>query len=257
MEDKTVTFLGTGTSQGVPVIACKCEVCQSKDLKDKRLRTSILINYEGKNIVIDTGPDFRQQMLNNSVEKLDAIVFTHEHKDHVAGMDDIRAFNFSQRKDMQVYASEQVQVALKREFHYVFADIKYPGVPQVHLNTIHKDDNFLVDGVEFIPIEVMHYKLPVLGFRIGDFTYITDANYIPPDQLEKVKGTKILVLNALRKKSHISHFNLQKAIDLVDHIKPDQAYFTHISHYMGKHIDVSHELPDYIDLAYDGLKIKI
>lgn len=255
--DIEVTFLGTGTSQGVPVIACNCEVCISTDQKDSRLRTSAMITIDGNNYVIDTGPDFRQQMLNNNVKSLNAILFTHEHKDHVAGMDDIRAFNFAQKKDMQVYASSQVQKALQREFHYVFAEVKYPGVPQVHLNTINKDEIFNVDGHEFSPIQVMHYKLPVMGFRVGDFTYITDANHIEEDQIEKIKGSKVIVLNALRKKSHISHFNLEGAVELLNYLNPEKAYLTHISHYMGKHKEVSKELPDFIDLAYDGLKIKI
>ena len=250
-----ITFLGTGTSQGVPVIACKCKVCQSTNSKDKRLRTSILINYNGKNIVVDTGPDFRQQMLINQVDNLDAVLFTHEHKDHIAGLDDIRAFNYQSKKDMPIYATEQVQFGLKKEFHYIFADFQYPGIPKVKLNTIHNFKPFTLFGKTITPIEVMHYKLPVTAFRIDNFTYITDANFISDSEKLKLKGTEILVVNALRKEEHISHFTLQQALDLITEIKPKQAYLTHISHLLGTHNDVSLELPDNVSIAYDGLEI--
>ena len=253
--DKTITFLGTGTSQGVPVIACKCGVCLSDNAKDKRLRTSIMINYNGKNIVVDTGPDFRQQMLRENVQHVEAILFTHEHKDHIAGMDDIRAFNYRSKLDMPIYASEQVQIGLKREFHYVFSDFQYPGIPKVVVNTIDKSSFCLFEKV-IQPIEVMHYKLPVLGFRVENFTYITDANFIASEELEKVKGTEVLVLNALRQESHISHFTLQEALDLIAEIKPKKAYLTHISHLLGSHDEVSKTLPKNVELAYDGLTIK-
>jgi len=250
-----VTILGSGTSQGVPVIACECEVCRSENPKDKRLRCSVLIETEEQNLVIDTGPDFRQQMLRESVSQLDAVIFTHEHKDHVAGLDDIRAFNFkSGGKAMSVYASENVQEALKREFAYVFADTKYPGVPEVKLNTI-TNRNFEVNGLPIQPVQVMHYKMPVLGFRIGEFSYITDANYIAEDEKEKLKGSKVLVLNALRQSQHISHFNLEEALDLIKELEVEEAYLTHISHLMGKHEDVSSLLPNNVALAYDGLKL--
>jgi phosphoribosyl 1,2-cyclic phosphate phosphodiesterase len=252
-----ITILGSGTSQGVPVIACECEVCRSEDPKDKRLRCSVLIETEDQNLVIDTGPDFRQQMLRAKVTDLDAVLFTHEHKDHVAGLDDIRAFNFKNGgKAMSIYATENVQNALKREFAYVFADTKYPGVPEVNLHTI---DNlpFDVNGLSIIPIQVMHYKMPVLGFRIGDFTYITDANYISVEEKEKVRGSKVLVLNALRKKQHISHFNLEEALDLIKELGVEKAYLTHISHLMGKHEEVSELLPENVELAYDGLEISL
>ena len=252
--DKTITFLGTGTSQGVPVIACDCEACMSDNSKDKRLRTSIMVSYHGKNICIDTGPDFRQQMLREDVKHLEAVLFTHEHKDHVAGMDDIRAFNFRSKQDMPVYASTRVQEALKREFHYVFADFQYPGIPKVLLNTIDTSP-FELFGKTIQPIEVMHYKLPVLGFRIDNFTYITDANHIADEELEKVHGTEVLVLNALRQTPHISHFTLQEALDLIDIIQPKKAYLTHISHLLGKHDEVSKMLPEHVELAYDGLTI--
>lgn len=250
-----ITFLGTGTSQGIPVIACNCEVCMSPDSKDKRLRVSVLIEHLGKTIVIDTGPDFRQQMLRENVQHLDAIVFTHEHKDHVAGLDDVRAFNFKQQTDMDIYATKQVQESLKREFHYAFDEFKYPGVPELKLHTI-ADDEFDVKGVRFLPINIKHYKLPVKAFRVENFTYITDANFIDELELDKIKGSEIVVLNALRKEKHVSHFNLEEAIALLEKIKPKKAYLTHISHLMGRHEDVSNELPDFVELAYDGLIIQ-
>lgn len=251
-----ITFLGTGTSQGVPVIACNCEVCLSENAKDKRLRTSILIEDKGKVIVIDTGPDFRQQMLRANVQQLDAVVFTHEHKDHVAGLDDVRAFNFKQQKDMEVFATEQVQTALKREFYYAFTEKKYPGVPHINLNTI-TNENFKVGEVELTPIDVWHYKMPVKAFRVGNFTYITDANRIEEEELNKIRGSEIIVVNALRKEAHISHFTLDEAIDLLKKLKPKKAYLTHISHLLGKHNEVQKELPDFIEIAYDGLVINV
>ncbi len=252
-----VTFLGTGTSQGVPVIACNCNVCKSKDPRDKRFRTSVLIKEKDATILIDAGPDFRLQMLNSNVQNLDAILFTHEHKDHTAGLDDVRAFNFKSKQAMQVYASKRVQKALKLEYSYIFdANNNYPGIPQVNLNTI-DGKNFFINEIEITPISVYHYKLPVFGFRIKDFTYITDANKIENKELEKVKGSKIIVLNALRKEPHISHFTLKEAIALLVTLKPEKAYLTHISHLMGKHEDVEKELPDFIELAYDGLNLNL
>jgi phosphoribosyl 1,2-cyclic phosphate phosphodiesterase len=251
-----ITFLGTGTSQGVPVIACNCEVCLSENKKDKRLRTSIMIEDKGKVIVIDTGPDFRQQMLRENVQQLDAVVFTHEHKDHIAGLDDVRAFNFKQKMDMDIYATPQVQTALIREFHYAFSDFKYPGVPELELHTI-EDDVFNIGDVELQPINVWHYKMPVKAFRIKDFTYITDANRIEEEELEKIKGSEIIVINALRKEEHISHFKLSEAIALLEQLKPKKAYLIHISHYLGKHEEVQKELPDFIQIAHDGLVIDV
>jgi len=248
-------FLGTGTSQGIPVIACECDVCKSKNPKDNRFRTSFFIQSSTTSIVIDTGPDFRQQMLSNKVKKLDAVVFTHEHKDHVAGMDDIRAFNFIQKKDMDVYASERVQLALHREFPYVFAKSKYPGVPRVKLHSI-EDDVFQIGDIKLTPINVTHYIMPVKGFRIGSFTYITDAKEIEASEFDKIRGSEILVLNALRKSEHISHFNLDEALAIIDEIKPKKAYLTHISHLMGLHDEVNLELPDNVEIAYDGLEIE-
>ena len=251
-----VTFLGTGTSQGIPVIACDCEVCQSTDSRDKRLRTSILISSKNTNLVIDTGPDFRQQMLRENVKKLDGVVFTHEHKDHIAGMDDIRAFNFIQKRDMDIYATAAVQKALHREFHYVFAAKKYPGVPLVQMHLI-DDAPFKVGDIELIPINVLHYMMPVKGFRVGNFSYITDAKTIPEKDIEKLKGSEILVINALRRTTHVSHFNLDEALEMIKRINPRKAYLTHLSHLMGSHHKVEKELPENVEIAIDGLTIEI
>ena len=248
----TITFLGTGTSQGVPVIACGCEVCTSADARDKRLRSSILIEGAGKVVVVDSGPDFRQQMLRANVHHLDALVFTHEHKDHIAGMDDIRAFNYKQNSAVDVYADPRVQTALKREFPYIFAEFKYPGIPQIDLIDI-GDEPFYIGGLRLIPIEVMHYKLPIKSFRIGDFTYITDAKTINNDQIEKIRGTKTLVINALQKDTHISHFTLDEALAFAQEIGAEKTYLTHISHRLGKYEDVSKDLPLNIELAHDGM----
>ncbi len=252
--DKKLTFLGTGTSQGVPVIGCQCAVCKSGDPRDNRLRTAAMISVGNKHIVIDTGPDFRQQMLRTGIRDLKGVVFTHAHKDHIAGLDDVRAFNFINKRAIDIYATAEVQEALKREFHYVFSDFKYPGIPQLDLHTIDGNKPFDVSGVEMVPIEVMHYKLPVLGFRVSNMAYITDANYIAPEEMEKLKDLDVLVLNALRKEKHISHFTLDEAIEIVERLKPKRAYFTHISHLMGKHEEVEKLLPDGIFLAQDGLE---
>ena len=251
-----ITFLGTGTSQGVPMIACNCAVCTSDDPYDKRLRSSILIEENGKNVSIDAGPDFRYQMLRARVKHLEAVVFTHEHKDHIAGLDDIRAFNYFQNSAVDVFADYRVQAALKREFSYIFSEYQYPGIPQINLKTISKEP-FTAAGIPFVPIEVLHYKLPVLGFRIHDFTYITDAKTISEAEAEKIKGSKILVINALQKEKHISHFTLSEALAFAQKIGAEQTYFTHISHRLGKYQDVSTELPENIYLAYDGLQLEI
>lgn len=251
-----ITFLGTGTSMGVPVIGCECETCRSTDPRDNRLRTSILIQKGDKNIVVDSGPDFRYQMLRAKVDHLDGLVFTHEHKDHTAGMDDVRAYNFIQRKPIMIYATERVEEALRNDFHYAFASVKYPGVPEVRFTRI-GEEPFEVDGVEFTPIDVMHHKLPVKGFRIGDFTYITDANYISEAEKKKVRGSKVLVLNALRRKNHISHFTLEEAIELSRDLKAERCYFIHMSHQLEPHAAVEHELPEGVHLAYDGLQIEV
>jgi phosphoribosyl 1,2-cyclic phosphate phosphodiesterase len=249
-----VTFLGTGTSQGIPLIGCPCQVCVSKDPMDKRLRSSVFIEINGINLIIDTGPDFRQQMLREEVKQLDAVIFTHSHKDHTAGFDDIRAFNYIQKRAMDVFANDEVETALKRDFHYIFDEFKYPGVPDIVLHHI-ENKPFEFKGITIIPILVHHFKMPVFGFRINDFTYITDANSIGEAEMEKIKGTKYLVLNALRREKHISHFNLEEAIALAKEIGAEHTYFTHISHQLGLHKNVNQELPEGIQLAFDGLKI--
>jgi len=251
-----ITFLGTGTSQGVPVIACECAICTSSDKRNNRLRSSVMIEHLGKVIVIDSGPDFRYQMLRENVKQLDAILFTHEHKDHIAGLDDVRAFNFKHDREIDVYAEERVQNSLKNEFSYIFSDSNYPGLPRVILHHI-KEKGMNIQGIDVLPIRVMHYKLPVYGFRIGDFTYITDAKTISEEEKEKIKGTKILVLNALRREDHISHFTLAEAIALAQEIGAEQTYLTHISHQLGLHADVETELPDGVFLAYDSLSLRI
>ena len=250
-----ITFLGTGTSQGVPVIGCQCEVCTSVHSEDKRLRTSVLIESDNTTVVIDTGPDFRQQMLREDVQKLDAVLFTHEHKDHIAGMDDVRAFNFKFKKEMPIYATNRVQEALKREFHYVFSAYQYPGIPKVQLHTIDAESNFSIGDIPFQSIELMHNKMKVLGFRINDFVYITDVNYIDDKQLQKIIGCKILIVSALRKEKHISHFTLDEAVELSQKVGAESVYLTHISHLMGDHHSVNRGLPQNIQLAYDGLSI--
>lgn len=251
-----ITFLGTGTSQGVPVIACRCKVCTSTDKRDKRLRCSVLVELNGQTLVIDTGPDFRQQMLQNNVERLDAVLFTHEHKDHVAGLDDVRAFNFIMKQHMDVYLTSAVEEALRREFSYIFADFKYPGIPLLQLHRI-DNKSFNLFGEKVTPIEVMHYKMLVLGFRIKDFVYITDANSISDIELEKAKNAEVLVLNALRKESHISHFTLQEALNVIEKLSPRKAFLTHLSHQMGCHQEVMMELPTNVEIAYDGLRIEL
>ena len=251
-----ITFLGTGTSQGVPVIACKCPACLSEDPIDKRLRSSILIEAGDKVLVIDTGPDFRQQMLRSSVTRLHAVLFTHEHRDHIAGLDDIRAFNFIQQAPMDLYAEERVLRALNGMFPYVFAEKKYPGVPQVVLHHIGSEP-FFVGNLEIIPVRMMHYRLPVLGFRIGDFAYLTDANYIPEGEKEKLYGVKTLVVNALRREKHISHFTIGEAVELINELSPRMGFLTHISHQLGPTAQWTVELPPHIRPAYDGLVLDV
>lgn len=251
-----VTFLGTGTSQGVPVIGCDCPVCKSMDFRDKRFRTSIHLEVGGQSFVIDSGPDFRLQMLRESILRLDALIFTHEHKDHTAGMDDIRPYNFLQNSNIPIYGTLPVINQLKAEFAYVFSENKYPGAPGVEVNEI-GNSPFDINGVTVVPIQVYHHKLPVFGYRIADFTYITDANYIPDVEIEKIRGTRVLVLNALQINAHISHFNLGEALEMVDRIQPEQAYFTHISHRLGLSQEIEKSLPPNVSLAYDGLKIQL
>ncbi len=251
-----ITFLGTGTSQGVPIIGCKCAVCTSSDPRDKRLRSSILISEKGMNFVIDTGPDFRQQMLRAKVEDIEAVLYTHEHKDHVAGIDDVRAFNYIQKKAIPLWATKRVLEAIKREVPYCFDGTDYPGIPRLELNPITKQD-FTIRGVTFRPIEVLHHQMPVSAYRVGDFTYITDANFIAPAELEKIRGSKVIVLNALRREKHISHYTLSEAVELLKELKPEKAYLTHISHQLGLHAEVLKELPPGIEPAYDELSITL
>ncbi len=251
----TITFLGTGTSGGIPLLTCGCEVCKSLDFRDKRLRVSVWIEVENKSFVIDTGPDFRQQALRERIPNLDGVLYTHEHKDHTAGLDDIRPYNYLHGiQHLNLYAHERVLAQLKREFAYAFDEHKYPGVPLLNLFTI-DNQPFTIENILFTPIEVMHHKLPVLGFRVKDFTYITDVNFISDEALEKVYGTKILVLGALQRSPHISHFTLDEAIAVAQKVNADMTYLTHISHKMGLHNEVEKDLPANIRLAYDGLKV--
>ncbi|GAB3955174.1 MBL fold metallo-hydrolase [Spirosoma harenae] len=251
-----ITLLGTGTSSGVPLIGCQCDVCRSVDFRDKRLRTSVHISVEGRSFVIDTGPDFRQQVLRLNLLQLDAVLFTHEHKDHTAGLDEIRAYNFRSGHDMPVYGRPTVLAQLQREFAYIFAEHKYPGIPRVILHEVYNEP-FDILGVQVTPIEVMHHKLSVFGYRIGDFTYLTDLNYISEEELEKVYGSRVLVVDALQRQAHISHFTLDQAVALAQRIGADQTYFVHISHKLGLHSEVENELPPSIRLGYDGLQIKL
>lgn len=250
-----ITFLGTGTSSGVPMIGCECKVCTSADKKDNRLRSSILVESTTTTLIVDTGPDFRYQMLRQKVKKLDAVIFTHPHKDHMAGLDDVKAFNFHSKKPINIYADSLTEEAVRRDFYYAFTDTKYPGIPELNLNTITLDP-FIVGDIPIIPILVWHLKMPVLGFRFGRFTYITDANKIDDAEKEKIKGSEVMVLNALRKQKHISHFTLDEAIGLVEELAVPTAYFTHISHQMGAHQQVVAELPEGISLAFDGLELE-
>lgn len=252
----TIEFLGTGTSGGVPMIACRCGVCKSADERDNRLRSSVLISTASTRIVIDTTPDFRYQMLRSKVEHLDAVVFTHSHKDHIAGLDDIRAFNFFMQRPMSLYANSETADALKRDFYYAFTEKKFPGVPELDLHVIH-DDVFSVGDLHFQPIRVRHLHMEVMGYRVGDLTYITDANHIDGLQKDKIRGSKVLVINALRKEKHISHFTLQEAIDVARELEVPNTYFTHISHQMGLHQDVDATLPEGMHLAYDGLTLHV
>ncbi len=251
-----LTFLGTGTSQGVPVIGCTCEVCQSEDPRDNRTRSSILVENEQTRFVIDTGPDFSQQCLRERVDRLDAVLFTHEHKDHIAGLDDVRAFNINHKMVMPLYATQNVVNALKREYAYIFSDEKYPGIPEINIVDVDKE-KFSIGTLEVTPIDVLHYRMPVKAYRINDFAYITDANMIVEEELMKLQGLDVLVLNALRRESHISHFTLSEAIELVSVLKPKKAYLIHMSHQIGKHQDVQAELPENIELAFDGLQLII
>ncbi len=252
-----ITFLGTGTSQGVPVIACKCDICLSNNLKDKRLRSSILIEKDNTLIVIDAGPDFRQQMLRQEINRVDAIVLTHEHKDHIGGLDDVRAFNYILKKPMDIYAEKRVLEDIKNhDFAYAFAKKKYPGVPQMNLIEIDNSE-FSVGNIKFMPVRGIHLKLPVFGYRIDNFAYITDMNFISIEEKEKLKNLDVLVITALRIRPHLSHFNLEQALEIIAEVKPKKAYLTHISHYLGLYDELEKSLPKNVHLAYDNLSITI
>lgn len=250
-----LTFLGTGTSQGVPVIACRCRVCRSGDSRDRRLRTSALLEVEGRNILFDIGPDFRQQMLREDVGRLDAILITHAHRDHVGGLDDIRSFNYVQHSKMNVYLNAEARFAIERDYHYIFEPHQYPGLPEADLHTV--EAPFTAAGVEVMPVKAMHKDLPVLGYRIGAMAYITDANYMAPAEIAKLRGVKVLVINALRREKHFSHYSLPEALAVIEEVAPERAYLTHMSHEMGLHEEVSATLPPHVALAYDGLKVEI
>ena len=251
-----ITFLGTGTSQGVPVIACNCSVCNSIDYKDKRLRSAVHIQSETTSIIIDIGPDFRQQVLREKIPSLNAILLTHEHKDHTAGLDDVRSYNFKQNQDMPIYGRKKVLEQVKSEFQYIFNGTKYPGVPRVELREI-DNSSFSINDLTIEPVEVLHYKLPVFGFKIAGFAYITDAKTISEKEKTKLSGLDVLVLNALQHDAHISHLTLKEALELIEELKPKEAYLTHISHNLGLTRDVEQTLPENVHLAFDGLKLSL
>lgn len=251
-----LTFLGTGTSQGVPVVACQCPVCLSNNQKDQRLRASVMIETETQCLIIDAGPDFRQQMLTHKVRHLNGILLTHEHTDHIFGLDDIRAFNWVQKQPTDIYAEERVQIAIRRIFDYVFANYNYPGIPQMRLHLI-ENKPFRIGNMEVLPIRGFHYKLPVFGFRFGKIAYVTDVNRLEDAEIDKLRGLDVLVLNALRKEDHISHYNLEQALAVIAEVKPVKAYLTHLSHQMGFHDEVETELPENVFLAYDGLQLNL
>ncbi|MEG1897363.1 MAG: MBL fold metallo-hydrolase [Mucinivorans sp.] len=252
-----VTFLGTGTSQGVPMIGCSCAVCQSNDWRDHRLRSSIMVESGAGRVVVDTGPDFRYQMLREKVMRLDGVLYTHEHKDHTGGMDDLRAFNYIQNEPAEVYCSERTARVLKKDFDYAFASNPYPGVPRINIHII-GHDSFHIQDLAITPIELLHFKLPILGYLFGlhrELCYITDANWISDQAIEQIKGCKVLIINALRLEEHISHFSLPQALEVIERVAPERAYLTHASHQLGLYEDVVKLLPENVTLAYDQLKI--
>lgn len=251
-----LTILGSGTSQGIPVIACECPVCRSADPHDKRLRCSAMLEINGQNIVIDAGPDFRYQMLRAGVKNLRAILLTHEHKDHIGGLDDVRAFNWVKHGAIDVYSNLRTKEIVYKDYAYAFSEYKYPGVPEINLQIV-GDQSFYIDDTEFIPIPVMHHKLPVLGYRTGNFAYVTDANAISESSMEKLAGVEYLVINALRKESHLSHFTLSQALEVIRQLGVKRAWLTHIGHQMGLAAEVSDELPSNVSFAYDGMQVEI
>jgi phosphoribosyl 1,2-cyclic phosphate phosphodiesterase len=250
-----ITFLGTGTSQGVPVIGCKCEVCKSGNKKDKRLRSSVLIQINDKNIIIDTGPDLRQQSLKNNICKIDFVLYTHAHRDHVSGIDELRSFNFIQKEEIHGFGNEELVNQLKKDYSYIFQNQNYPGLPKVNLDIV--NGKFNHKGINILPIQAFHHKLKILGYRIHDFTYLTDVKTIQESELNKINGSKILVINCLQINEHISHLNLDEALKLVNKIDVENVYFTHISHNLGLYDKIQSILPKNINLAYDNLQIKL
>lgn len=255
-KNMSLTFLGTGTSTGVPVVACNCAVCLSNDKRDHRLRTSAMIETGMHRFIIDCGPDFRYQMIREKIDDISAILFTHGHRDHIAGLDDVRAFNYVLNKTVDVYGSQEVVDSIHKEFPYILNEKRFFGSPQLRFHII-ENTPFEVENVTIQPIEVMHNQMHVFGFRIGGFSYITDASSIPETEKAKLKGTQVLVINALRKSKHISHFSLSEALDQISEIGPQQAYITHLSHFMGLHEIIEADLPENVFLAYDGLKVSI
>jgi len=249
-----VTFLGTGASHGIPVIGCNCEVCLSKNSKDQRLRSSVFIETGNNNLVIDVGPDFRQQMLREKIIKVDAVLLTHEHKDHTAGLDDVRAFNYLMKKPMSIYAEIRVLSSIQKEYSYVFAEKKYPGSPELDLNEI-LNYEFSINGDEILPIRAYHNLLPIYGFRIKELAYLTDLKTLPPEEKEKLFNLDTLIISALRKKPHVSHLGLNEALELIKALNPKKAYLTHLSHMQYNHDNLSNMLPDNVVVAYDGLVI--
>ncbi len=249
-----ITFLGTGTSQGIPVIGCKCPVCLSSDSRDKRLRTSAFIEYEGLRIIIDAGPDFRQQLLANNISEIDGIILTHSHKDHTGGLDDIRAFNYNLQKDVPVYCEQRVLESLEKQYYYAFEDHKYPGVPMFDIRLI-DEKPFKINGIEIIPVRALHYRMPVLGYRFGDLGYLTDASAISDESVELFKGVKVFVISTIRREPHISHFTLDQALQVASRTGASQVYLTHISHQLEPYAQLSKNLPEGVLPAYDGLQV--
>lgn len=251
-----LTFLGTGTSQGIPIVGCTCDTCLSSDFHDKRLRTSAMLSVDDKNILIDVGPDLRQQLLNNHIDTIHAILVTHEHKDHLGGLDDVRPINFRMHAPMNIYAMKRVLAIIEKDYDYAFKSFKYPGVPELKLHAIHEQP-FVVEGIEVLPIPVQHLSLPILGFRIRNFAYITDASFISPKSKSYLCNLDTLVINALRHEEHYSHFCLSQALGIIHELKPKRAFLTHVSHDMGKYAEINPTLPTHVAFAYDGLTIEI